>query len=239
VLRELDVRSVSWFDQFEAPAGQPLIVVANEFFDALPIHQYVATKEGWRERRVGLDADNQLTFVRGPVPLPKASFPLATELCGEGVVFEFAPARNSLAARIGYEIAANGGAALIIDYGFSGPALGDTLQAMKAHAYVPVLDEPGHADVTSHVDFTALATGFAAKGADIYGPLEQGAFIERLGGRERTAVLAARATPAQREALERGLARLTATEQMGSLFKVLAIASRGVLPPGFSPHERH
>jgi len=92
--------------------------------------------------------------------------------------------------------------------------------------------------VTSHVDFAALAAGFAKGGAETYGPIAQGALLHRLGGRERTAALAARATPAQREALESGYMRLTEPDQMGSLFQALVAASPGLLPPGFAPHER-
>lgn len=232
------IGSLTWREAFDASQAQPLIAIANEFFDALPIEQYVSTKNGWQERRVGLDGVGELAFVLAPTTLPKAAFPLAAELSVEGAVFELSPSRAAVAQEIGAAVATHAGAALVVDYGFSGPAAGDTLQAMRGHNFESVLAEPGHADVTSHVDFTAIATGFAKGGAEVYGPLEQGAFLERLGGRERTAALAARATPTQRHALETGFARLTETAQMGSLFKVLAAASPGLLPPGFSSHER-
>jgi NADH dehydrogenase [ubiquinone] 1 alpha subcomplex assembly factor 7 len=232
------VRSLSWLDDFAAADDQPLIVVANEFFDALPMRQFVATSKGWCERLVGLAGDGALAFALSP-PLPQEIVPRTLARSAEGAVFELAPARDGLAMRVGAAIAANGGAALVVDYGFSGPAIGDTLQAMKAHRFVSVLEEPGHVDLTSHVDFTALAAGFAAGGADVYGPLAQSALLERLGGRERTAALAVRATPEQRKQLDDGYARLTEPQQMGSLFKALAVASPGLLPPGFGPHERH
>ena len=237
-LKDAAVRELSWLDTFAAADGMPLIVIANEFFDALPIRQFVAIKQGWRERCVGLASDGSFTFALSPVALPNGSVPLALERSGEGAVFEFAPARESLATQIGGQLAANSGAALVIDYGFAGPATGDTLQAMKAHGFAPVLDDPGHADVTSHVDFAALATGFAAGGADVYGPLAQSTLLERLGGAERAAALSASATPEQRLTIEGGYARLTEAQQMGSLFKALAVASPGLLPPGFSAHER-
>ncbi len=236
-LKDARVRSLSWFDQFETQAGQPLIVVANEFFDALPIRQFVATRQGWRERCVGV-AGGAFAFVQSPAVSPRGLIPSAIERAAEGAVFEFSPVRDGLATMIGERLASDGGAALTIDYGFAGPAVGDTLQAMRAHKFESVLADPGHADVTSHVDFTALATGFANGGADVYGPLEQATLLERLGGRERMAALAARATSAQRQALEEGFARLTEADQMGSLFKALVAASPELLPPGFAPHER-
>jgi NADH dehydrogenase [ubiquinone] 1 alpha subcomplex assembly factor 7 len=236
-LKDAGVRSVTWLDAFDAPSAQPLIVIANELFDALPMRQFVATKEGWRERCVGY-SDKAFFFASSPTPISADIVRTPLEGVKEGAVVEIAPARDVLATTIGERIAGQSGAAIIIDYGFAGPAVGDTLQAMRGHKFESVLADPGHADVTSHVDFTALATGFAKGGAIVYGPLEQGAFLERLGGRERTTVLAARATPVQRQALETGFTRLTAAEQMGSLFKVLAAASPGLLPPGFSSHER-
>ena len=223
MLRDTRVRSLGWLNEFEARAGQPLIVIANEFFDALPIRQFVATAQGWRERCVGL-AGEVLVFALSPSPISHEAMPALLANAKEGAVVEVAPARDVLAATIGEPLAKEGGAALVVDYGFSGPAVGDTLQAMRGHKFEAVLADPGHADVTSHVDFTALATGFAKGGASVYGPLEQGAFLEGLGGRERVAALAARATPAQREVLEAGYARLTQAEQMG----VAGFAAAGV-----------
>jgi NADH dehydrogenase [ubiquinone] 1 alpha subcomplex assembly factor 7 len=232
-LKDMRVRSLAWVEQFEATAGQPVIVVANEFFDALPIHQFVATKEGWRERCVGLQCD-AFVFALAPSPIAREFVPTALRDAAEGAVIELAPARDGLAATIAERIATERGAALIIDYGFAGPAIGDTLQAMRGHEFASVLADPGHADVTAHVDFTALTTGFVKGGGYVYGPIGQGAFLERLGARERTAALAARAIPAQRQVLESGLIRLTARDQMGSLFKALAVASPDLQPPGFT-----
>lgn len=233
-LKDARVRDLTWREHFAVREGQPLIVVANEFFDALPIRQFVATKNGWRERCVGLEGD-AFVFVVSPTPIPREAIPAALRGAVEGSVIEAAPARNALASTIGAHLTKERGAALVIDYGFLGPAVGDTLQAMRAHAFEPVLADPGHADVTSHVDFAALTSGFVNGGAFVYGPVGQGVLLERLGARERTAALAARATAEQREALESGLARLTARDQMGSLFKALAVASPGLKPPGFLP----
>ncbi len=238
-LKDVRVRGLRWTEQFEeVGAGQPMVLLANEFFDALPVRQFVATARGWRERCVGLSAEGGFSFVLSSDPVSDGMIPLGVASVGDGAVVEIAPLRNALAAMIAERLKTDGGAALIIDYGFAGPAVGDTLQAMKAHRFVPVLEEPGHADLTSHVDFAALAAGFAAGGADVYGALEQSAFLQRLGARERVEALSSRATREDRGSLEAGLARLTEREQMGSLFKTLVATSPGLLPPGFASHER-
>ncbi|MBI1210762.1 MAG: class I SAM-dependent methyltransferase [Alphaproteobacteria bacterium] len=236
-LKDAPVRTLQWLEAFHAPRGQPLIVLANEFFDALPIRQYVATEQGWRERCVGFDGD-EFVFSLSPTVMPRDLTPITLEQVSERAVVELSPARDALAETIAEQLVIETGGALAIDYGFLGPAVGDTLQAMRGHRFESVLADPGHADVTSHVDFAALATGFARGGAEVYGPLAQGAFLQRLGGRERMEALSSGATAAQREGLEAGFARLTADDQMGSLFQVLAAASPGLLPPGFSSYER-
>ena len=238
-LKDVRLRDLKWVERFEeAGAGQPMMLFANEFFDALPACQFVAAARGWRERCVGLSAEGDLAFALSPDIAPEGMIPFGVASVYDGAVVEIAPLRNALATTIAARLNTQGGAALTIDYGFAGPAVGDTLQAMKAHRYVPVLDEPGHADLTAHVDFAALAAGFAAGGADVYGALEQSAFLQRLGARERVEALSARATREGRASLEAGLARLTEREQMGSLFKTLVATSPGLLPPGFASHER-
>ncbi len=239
-LKGARVGGLAWAGGFDdaLPADRALILVANEFFDALPVRQYVATDRGWRERLVEFASDGAFAFALSPDPVPQELIPRAVEDAAPGAVFEFAASRNALATRVAECLVRNRGAALVIDYGFSGPAVGDTLQALKAHDFVPVLDDPGHADLTTHVDFDALATGFAEGGAEVYGPLEQSVFLQRLGARERLEALASRATAKRREALEAGFARLTEPAQMGSLFKTLVAASPGLLPPGFAQHER-
>ena len=232
-LREAKVASLRWFDRFDDVEGgqDPLIVVANEFFDALPIRQFVRTGGRWAERCVGLDAEGVLVFGAAPDPV---KIPIAGPAV-EGSVVEVAPARSGLARAIGERISNSGGAALVVDYGFVGPALGDTLQAIKAHAYADVLAEPGAADVTSHVDFAALAQAFGEGGASITALAAQGEFLKRLGAVERVQVLKRAASAAQAEQLDRAYDRLTGTEAMGSLFKVLcAFAPATLSPAGFS-----
>jgi NADH dehydrogenase [ubiquinone] 1 alpha subcomplex assembly factor 7 len=223
---------VGWHSRFgEVPRG-PLLLVANEFFDALPAHQLVATARGWVERALDLDADGRFTFCLGEQrsalspPLPEAA---------PGTVAEVSPARSDLAHAIARRIAADGGLALVIDYGAwaEGPT-GDTLQATRAHAPCDPLEAPGSADLTTHVDFAALAEAAAAGGAAVYGPVPQGTFLTALGVHLRTAKLLARAAPDQRRALRAALFRLIDPGAMGELFKALVLAQPAApAPPGF------
>jgi len=228
-LRDAPV-TARWLDRFEdLDVRGPLIVIANEFFDALPIRQWVRGSAGWSERCVGLRDD---TLVFG------ASGTIDDRLIADGVrrapvgsIVETSPARTAVARMIGEQIAHNGGAALIIDYGFSGPAVGDTVQGLKAHAYVDVLAEPGHADVTSHVDFAALGDAFVEGGAYVSPLVRQGAFLDRLGARERVLALKRSASVGQTAALDAAYARLTGDKAMGSLFKVLCAYAPATIEP--------
>ena len=216
----------------EVPSG-PLLLIANEFFDALPVHQLVATTGGWVERCVDLDAEGRLAFRPGEHPSPLgADLPPAPA----GTMTEVSPARSALAEAIGRRIARDGGVALIIDYGAwaEGPT-GDTLQATRRHAPCDPLDAPGTADLTTHVDFHALAGAAASGGASVYGPVPQGTFLTTLGIHLRTAKLMERATAEQQRALRAALFRLTDASAMGELFKVLALAAPDApAPPGFA-----
>jgi NADH dehydrogenase [ubiquinone] 1 alpha subcomplex assembly factor 7 len=226
---------IQWRDRFDDIDGQgPLIVVANEFFDALPARQFVRTGEGWVERCVGIDGNGRLAFGAAPIGLDATLIPVALKLAQVGAVVEISPLRVALAQAIGEKIAGVGGAALIIDYGFAGPAVGDTLQAMKGNAFADVLAEPGTADLTTHVDFTALSQAFAASGAHAFPLTTQGEFLNTLGAAERVAMLKAQAKGAQAQDLDAAYRRLTGAEAMGSLFKVLcAVAPATLQPAGF------
>jgi len=225
---------VHWRDRFDDvdDSHGPMIVVANEFLDALPVHQFVRTQAGWAERRVGLNATGELVF--GFVPGGAVLVPAALRDAALGAVVEIAPARVAIAEAIGERIGRSGGAMLAIDYGFAGPAVGDTLQAIKAHRYVEVLAEPGAADLTSHVDFTPLGEALAAGGARVCPLVTQGEFLNALGASARVAALKAKASAAQAADLDAALHRLTGAQAMGSLFKVLcAVAPASVQPAGF------
>jgi NADH dehydrogenase [ubiquinone] 1 alpha subcomplex assembly factor 7 len=224
---------VGWHGEFgEVPPGT-LLLVTNEFFDALPAHQLVATARGWVDRCVDLDAAGRLTFRLGEHAatlggrLPDAK---------PGTVAEVSPARTELVHAIARRIAQGGGVALVIDYGAwaEGPT-GDTLQATRNHAPCDPLDAPGTADLTTHVDFGALAEAAAAGGAAVYGPVPQGTFLATLGVHLRTAKLLQRATPDQQRGLRAALFRLTDAGAMGELFKVLVLAHpQAPPPPGFA-----
>jgi NADH dehydrogenase [ubiquinone] 1 alpha subcomplex assembly factor 7 len=230
----LPALTVHWRDRFDDidDSHGPMIVVANEFFDALPVHQFVRAQAGWAERCVGLDAKGELVF--GLAPASAAAVPEGLRDAAVGAVVEIAPARAAVAEAIGERIGASGGAMLAIDYGFAGPAVGDTLQAVKAHKYVDVLTEPGSADLTTHVDFTALGEAVAVAGARVLPLVMQGDFLNALGASARVAALKAKANAVQAADLDAALHRLTGAQAMGSLFKVLcAVAPASVQPAGF------
>ena len=202
VLREAQARQVpdaSWHDSIADLPNAPLLVVANEFFDALPIRQFVAGKE----RHVTIAAGS-LAFDR------------------DGEVVEASPVRDDAAAQLAAKLGQQGGVALIIDYGHERSAPGDTLQAVRRHRFARVLEEPGEQDLTSHVDFEALGRAAREAGATVSPVIEQGPWLERLGIIARAAALAARA-PKRVQEIEAARARLCRTDAMGSLFKVMAI----------------
>ena len=218
----------TWHDDLETlPADRPLLVVANEFFDALPIRQLVATKHGWHERLV---THSEAGFV--PVPGPLIPAPLAP--AETGTIVETSPASLNVARALSRRLAAQGGAALIVDYGHAKSSAGETLQAVVAHAYADPWQEPGSRDLTAHVDFEALAKAAAGEGVRISGPVGQGAFLEALGIGQRAAVLSA-ASPDRAEEIEAARHRLVAPEQMGTLFKAMALtAPAWPAPEGFA-----
>jgi NADH dehydrogenase [ubiquinone] 1 alpha subcomplex assembly factor 7 len=216
-----------WHDALtDVPDDLPLLLVANEFFDALPVRQFVRLPEGWRERMVVHDG-TRFVAAAGAISVD-ALVPPALWNAPAGSICEASPASTAMAAEIGARLIASGGAALITDYGYVGPALGDTLQALRHHQFADPFDTPGEADLTAHVDFAALA---AAGGARAWGPVGQGAFLGALGIDARAAALKARA--ADPSAIDAARTRLT--ETMGTLFKALALTGPGwPQPAGFA-----
>ncbi|HUO21072.1 MAG TPA: SAM-dependent methyltransferase [Caulobacteraceae bacterium] len=220
-----------WADSLEdLPGERPILLVANELLDCLPARQFVRTERGWAERMVGLDADDALTFGMAARPAgPDAPF------AQPGDVVEVSPAQEAFAQALGARIARQGGVALLIDYGRDRPEAGDTLQALRRHQKVSPLE--AGADLTVHADFPAVAAAAEAGGAKASAILPQGELLARLGLFERADALA-KARPDRADIIGRQLARLTAPEQMGTLFKALAIhASQGPVPPGFEEHR--
>jgi len=216
--------SVHWHDRIEDVPPGPTLLVANEFFDALPVRQFVGTERGWCERLVGLDGE-RLTFGLRPEPEPALGRPLKP-----GDILEWPAASIDVMSEIARRLARDAGAALILDYGYWGPAFGDTLQALKGHKPVDPLDEPGEADLTTHVDFHRLAQAAVAGSTRAHGIVTQGDFLQTLGIEARASALKARATPAQAADIDRALARLTerGPTGMGDLFKVLAVTHEGI-----------
>jgi NADH dehydrogenase [ubiquinone] 1 alpha subcomplex assembly factor 7 len=231
-------RDAEWHRRLaEVPDG-PLLLVANEFFDALPVRQFALTPEGWRERLVGLDAagDGFCLVLAPETPAADTVFPRETRtLAQPGDIIETCPAGIALAEEIGRRVVRHGGAALIIDYGQAVSAPGETLQAVRAHERCDPLVTPGAADITAHVDFAALSRAAARAGAATHGPMPQGLFLARLGIAERVQRLRRSATPDQARDIEAACHRLIAAEEMGTLFKALAITPPAMpAPPGFT-----
>ena len=225
----------AWHDTAETLPPGPLLLIANEFLDALPIRQFERTGAGWHERRIGLGADGGLAFLRDPAPSPAAALlPKSLGDAPPGSIAETCPAALALATSLGARIQSEGGAALLIDYGHAKSACGDTLQAVRRHAYHPVLDAPGSADLTAHVDFAAFAAAARAAGAGVHGPVTQGEFLRALGIEARMARLLERASPAQRKTIESGVHRLIDRAEMGTLFKAIALTRADApVPAGF------
>ena len=235
----------TWHERFDSVPPGPVLVVANEFFDALPIRQFERVGDAWPERVVALAPSSQaFRFVAASTAPARAAGPPGTPtgiLAGapadapDGAIVERAPARDALAAALARRVAAEGGAALVIDYGYEGPAIGDTLQAVRKHGRHGVLDDPGSADLSAHVDFSSLAAAARREGTGVFGPLPQGRFLRALGIEERAARLRRDASDEQARAIDGALHRLVGADGMGTLFKALAIAHPALgAPPGFA-----
>ncbi|CAN0655750.1 NADH dehydrogenase [ubiquinone] 1 alpha subcomplex assembly factor 7 [Nitratireductor aquimarinus] len=228
--------SPRWITDIDALPDGPLFIIGNELFDAIPVRQYVKTDSGWRERTVGLDANDRLSFMAGAGAADETLLPPGAKEAPPGAIVELAPARNALMTRMAERIRTEGGAALFIDYGYAKPAPGDTLQAMRSHAYTNILKDQGKADLTAHVDFSALAR--AARDEGLAAALmDQGDFLIGLGILERAGRLGADKNGTEQQAIRNAVERLAGPEQMGTLFKVLAVTSSTVtVPPFVSPH---
>ncbi|HEX9963493.1 MAG TPA: SAM-dependent methyltransferase [Allosphingosinicella sp.] len=217
------VSGASWHDDLASvPADGPILAVANEFFDALPVRQLVATPTGWRERLVTLEGD-RFAPAAGP-PVPDAAIPGHLRAAAPGTVIETSPTSLAYARLLAHRISLNGGAALIVDYGHDRASAGETLQAVRKHRYADPWMEPGEADLTAHVDFEALARAAAEAGARIQGPVGQGEWLSRLGIEARAEALA-RSAPGRGEEVRSARDRLVSPGQMGRLFRVMALSA--------------
>jgi NADH dehydrogenase [ubiquinone] 1 alpha subcomplex assembly factor 7 len=221
----------NWVSRFgDVPDDAPLYLMANEFFDALPIRQFVRGPRGWHEQMVSLDGEDlrfALTPDTQPVPV------LRSELlrdAPEGAVAELNPGALALIEEIGARITRSDGVALAIDYGHVDFGLGNTFQAMKANAFVDPLSEPGEADLTAHVDFGALKEAARRSGAEIAGAVTQAALLEGLGIAVRAARLKSAAGTRDTE-IDAAVKRLIDHAEMGELFKAMALTRPGSSPP--------
>ncbi len=214
------------------PGDLPLLIIANEFFDALPVHQYVRTAGGWRERMVERRGDS-FAAVPGDVDAV-AAIPEILRAEAIGTIVETAPVAAAIMQRCAFRIARQGGAMLAIDYGHVGPAAGDTLQAVKAHRFADPFASPGEVDLTAHVDFAALAAAATVPGAATSPVATQGDWLQRLGIDARVASLTT-AAPTRTAELHGQRDRLVNRHAMGELFKVMAVSAASWPPPaGFS-----
>jgi NADH dehydrogenase [ubiquinone] 1 alpha subcomplex assembly factor 7 len=225
-----------WMSRFEDLPDGSMLLVANEFLDALPIRQFVRRGVHWSERMVSLDGANRLVYVEGPprrivgLLVPKG----LRDSAEEGAIVEICPAALTLAAALGARLSRQAGAALFIDYGYFPTAPGPTLRALRRHRAVSELAAPGTADLSAHVDFGAFVEAARSGGADAYGPVPQARLLTALWAVERAAALCERATASQQQALDRGVERLLDPGGMGTLFKAVAAVSPGLpTPPGF------
>ncbi len=225
---DLEPRWVKSLAQIETDA--PVILVANEVLDCLPARQFIKTEGGWAERRIGVDDANNLIFGLTAISEGFETPELEIEV---GQVLEISEQQAAFGRDLAALVAATSGAALLIDYGRAKTEAGDTLQALKRHQKVGVLDEPGEADLTQWADFPLVLEAAVRSGADVTGCIGQGLFLARLGIVERAKALAA-ARPEAEDVILRQFHRLTAHDQMGELFKVAAIFSpRSLTVPGF------
>lgn len=216
---------VTWHDSLDdIEEGDPAFVVANEFFDALPVRQFIATASGWRERLIASDGE-----AFSPVLAEAQTANGLPPLAPAGRVAEISPARQAVMRSLAVRLVRDGGAALVIDFAGSG----DTLQAVRDHRHADRFDNPGDADLAAAVDFDALIKAAQSAGAPCFGPLDQGDFLKNLGIEARAATLANAANDDQRAQIVAGLARLTNDEAMGRLYKVLAMTGdRAIAPAG-------
>jgi NADH dehydrogenase [ubiquinone] 1 alpha subcomplex assembly factor 7 len=220
------VRNITWHDHIDEIPPGPSVILANEYFDVLPVHQVVKRETGWHERTIEIGGDGNLAFGAAAEPMPRFEvlLPPLVRAAPAGAVFEWRPDAEIM--KIATRVRDGGGAALIVDYGHLRSDAGDTFQAIARHSFTDPLKNPGQADVTAHVDFQALMRAAEDLGARAHGPVSQGEFLKALGIEQRAATLMAKTTPEVSEDISGALKRLTEGGRggMGSMFKVLAIS---------------
>lgn len=219
-----------WHETLTAIPQAPLILIANEFFDAIPVEQHIYIDGSWHKRVIALNGSDKPVFTKGRLSLPPVEL-LPSRGPNEGDILEYRPGAAALLSEIARRASTAPIAILIADYGYERRDYGDTLQAVQAHGYVHPLESPGEADLSAHVNFAELAHTAETAGLKIWGPQPQSEFLLSLGLEQRLRTLMASADEKQRAALFLGARRLVDPFQMGSLFKVMAITSEGQPPP--------
>lgn len=211
--------NVTWHEELPTLSGAPVILLANEFFDALPIRQFVFAGSHWFERLVSWQ-NGGFEYTKSARPFDLKDAPEAKE----GDIYERCPDGEAMIGRLSNLLRQEGGAALIIDYGAEDALVGDSFQAVRGHKPVNPLVAPGEADLTAHVKFAIFKKIALSQGVTVQGPTQQGRFLERLGIEARHYMLRKEATEAQKKKLDAQLRRLISAEEMGTLFKAMALS---------------
>jgi SAM-dependent MidA family methyltransferase len=225
-----------WHESLADVPDGPAIIVANEYFDAIPVNQAVKQADGWHERLVGIDLEGKFAFSLAPEPLKffEQTLPPQVRMADVGSIYEWRS--DAPALEVGRRVV-HGGAALIIDYGHPESMTGDTFQALRDKRKADPLVAPGLADLTAHVDFQALASSAESIGCRVHGPVDQATLLRRLGIEQRAANLKKVAPADKAAAVDVALARLTAggATGMGNLFKAISLSAPAMMTlPGFT-----
>ncbi|WP_068315257.1 class I SAM-dependent methyltransferase [Polycladidibacter hongkongensis] len=226
--------SIKWHDSIHTLPDGPLYLIANELFDALPIQQFQWANNKWYERAIGLDDDGNLAFGLAAATLSpdQTGLPIGT-IPHAGDILELSAASTALIRTLAERIKSDGGSALLIDYGYTTTTCGDTFQALKAHQAISPLEQPGDADLTAHVNFESLANTAKAQGIHTFGPITQAELLLGLGLLERAGQLGTGKSANEQESIRKAVERLAADNEMGTLFKALAISQNPKCPPAF------
>ncbi|WP_373089547.1 class I SAM-dependent methyltransferase [Sneathiella sp.] len=229
-MKKLNTDAITWHSELPDFNDAPVLLIANEFFDALPIHQYKRQSGAWYERLVACN-NLQFEYILSDTPSTLSYSPISAK---EGDIFETCPAAESIISKLGTLLFRSGGAALIIDYGAMAEEIGDSFQAVQGHRFCDPFSKPGEADLTAHVNFSNFVRIANSCKIRIDGPAYQGRFLQRLGIEARYSLLCRNATAEQRDKLTSDLRRLVGTDEMGTLFKVLALSHKmSAAPEGF------
>ena len=234
--QKLEAYDTIWIDDLgQLPALIPVLLVANEFLDALPVRQLTRSNDEWKERGVSIGAVDTLVFEEMEAePALLETVPGRIARGRETGIFESSLTLNQFIKSVDILLKKQNGAALFVDYGHARSAIGETIQCVKMHEFAGLFDTPGSCDITAHVDFENIANIALADGLAVHGPVTQGRFLRALGIEHRAERLWSVANEAQKESISTGLKRLIDTEQMGSLFKVLAVCHDPLIrPEGF------